>query len=151
MKVALYVGKGKTFNRLIRLVQKWKGFKYWQVSHCEVVLQDLGDGFYLCGSSSVMDDGVRTKLINLRNGNWVIQGCEGGEAAALDWLKNNNGKQYDFGGAFKTVLRFLRNSADRWFCSEVCAKLLGLDGAPMPAELAEIVWAEDFNNKKVGE
>ena len=45
-----------------------------------------------------MDDGVRTKLINLRNGNWVIQGCEGGEAAALDWLKNNNGKQYDFGG-----------------------------------------------------
>lgn len=135
MKVAFYIGKGHLFNGLIRMIQRLNGAENWKISHCEVILKDLGNGFYLCGSSSAMDYGVRMKAIDLTDGKWVIAGEDGGEDEAIEWLKRSDGKRYDWLGVVGTVLKFVGNKKDEWFCSEVCANLVGIGGAPKPAEL----------------
>ena len=135
MQTAFYIGKGKPLNYLIRFVQRVKGTANWHISHCETVMQDLGDGFYLCGSASAMDGGVRIKAIDLNNGNWIITGEPRNEERAWALYKALNGDHYDYIGAFKHILPFLNSDLDKWFCSEICARVLGLTGEPSPAEL----------------
>lgn len=49
--------------------------------------------------------------------------------ALLPWLQREYGSAYDYLGVFRFALPFLRESKDRWFCSEhVAAALRDLTG-----------------------
>jgi hypothetical protein len=92
-------------------------------SHAELVI----DG--LCWSSSARDGGVREKEIQLEDGHWdvfpVLKEFDNREQA-LQWFREHNGLKYDFWGIAKFVVPFLRDSANRWFCSEAIAAALGV-------------------------
>ena len=125
MKVAFYKGKGLLFNRLIRW---YTGSQY---SHVEVILRDLGQGLYLCGSSSAMDQGVRMKAIRFNPDNWTIVDIDiGNSVDAFNWYSKNNGKKYDWLGVFKQLKflnRFIKNPSKKYYCNEAVALSLGLD------------------------
>lgn len=116
MQLALYKGNGKIGNALVRW---WKNSPY---SHCELVI----DG--VCYSSSVMDGGVRGKVIDLSEEHWdlidlpwadrqkaidffFITACEPYSWASLVWSQIF-GREYDEPKAA--------------FCSEWCAEALGI-------------------------
>lgn len=115
MKLALYKGSGNFYDKLIRTVTRSK------YSHCELVI----DG--LCYSSSPRDGGVRMKYIDLTDGKWDVIDVPGEQIWALDWFINNIGRKYDWLGAITSVLPFSLGSKDKFFCSEACAIMMGLD------------------------
>lgn len=116
VQLALYKGKGMIGNALIRW---WTGSQY---SHCELV----ADG--VCYSSSIMDGGVRSKVIDLDNGNWDL--------ISTDWVTPEDVREYfettdaDSYGYIGLIVSqvFNRNKqvSNEQFCSEWCAHLLGL-------------------------
>jgi hypothetical protein len=120
MKIALYKGKGSVGNALVRW---WKRSIY---SHCELLI----DG--VCYSSSVMDHGVRGKIINLKPEHWdLIDLPLADEAAALAHFARTNGQPYSW--ASIVWAQFFGREYDEArasFCSEWCAAALGL---PTPA------------------
>ncbi|ERI52170.1 hypothetical protein N878_01175 [Pseudomonas sp. EGD-AK9] len=130
--LALYKGKGRLFNRLIRL---WTRSRY---SHCEIVMPD---GRWL--SASAMDGGVRAKYIELNLAHWDL--------IPLPWANTNRiahlfrqhaGKGYDWAGIFfSQLLASGLHSRRRMFCSEFCAAALGFDTSAQrfsPAMLGEV-------------
>jgi hypothetical protein len=60
VRLAMYKGRGQIGNAFIRW---WTGSQY---SHCELVVSGW------CYSSSMMDKGVRRKLINLDAAKWDL-------------------------------------------------------------------------------
>lgn len=113
MKLAMYKGKGKLFDGLIRLVT------FSKYSHCELVI----DG--ICYSSSPRDRGVRMKYIYL-NENWDVFDIPStyDQVYALNVFAKHAGKPYDWFGAITSVLPFHIDGNDRFFCSELCAAML---------------------------
>lgn len=130
--LALYKGKGKLFNRLIRL---WTRSQY---SHCELVMPD---GRWL--SASAMDGGVRAKRIELDLEHWDLFPLPWADKHHIQALfQHHRGKGYDWLGIFLSqVLPLAVNSQRRMFCSEFCAAALGFASAQRysPALLAEVV------------
>lgn len=116
MKLALYKAKGKIGNAFIRW---WTNSQY---SHCELVI----DG--LCYSSSVQDNGVRRKAIDLDPEKWDL--------IELPWADTEKAKRYfeasdEFKYGWLSLLSsqlFNRNRSNKnsQFCSEWCANALGL-------------------------
>lgn len=130
--LALYKGKGRLFNRLIRL---WTGSKY---SHCELVMPD---GRWL--SASAMDGGVRAKRIELNLAHWDLIPLPWANHGRINALfQQHEGRGYDWPGIlFSQILPIARHSKRRKFCSEFCAAALGFEQPQRfnPALLGEVV------------
>jgi hypothetical protein len=130
VKLALYKGKGKIGNAITRW---WTGAQY---SHCELVIGGV------CYSASLMDGGVRAKLIDLTSGNWDVIELPWADAGrVLDFYSRTCGLAYDWLGLFRGQL-FNRGRQDgsKYFCSEWNAAALGLPTAEIysPAALGEL-------------
>jgi len=123
VQLALYKGKGQVGNAFIRL---WTGTEY---SHCEIVV----DGW--CYSSSVMDGGVRRKLIgegddriSLSPDKWDLIDLPwaDGEAIAA-YFEATDHYRYGWPSLILSQLFNLnRPVKGAQFCSEWCAAALGL-------------------------
>lgn len=123
MKIAFYKGRTRLFNRLVSWYDKSP------YSHCELVL-DTATG--LCGSSSFMDGGVRTKVIDLDSGHWDVVDIGGSEQAleaAHLWFATHNGQGYDVLGLLGFLWRRQTGQQSKWFCSEAVAAALGMPEA----------------------
>lgn len=128
MILAFYKGRKRFVNRAIADLTDGP------YSHVEIVLQHLGKGFFLCLSSSMMDGGVRCKVINLNAPDWVLVSVKTAatEADAIAWYLNNWRMTYDYFGALRYRVPFLRNIESKAYCSEVVYLILGLDRAYHP-------------------
>lgn len=130
--LALYKGKGKLFNRLIRF---WTRSPY---SHCELVMPD---GRWL--SASAMDGGVRAKHIQLDLTHWDLLPLPWADARTVHHVfYRHQGKGYDWLGVFLSqLLPVAISSPKRMFCSEFCAAALGFPTPQRfsPAQLGEVV------------
>lgn len=119
MVVAFYKGRKRIMNRLISW---WFLGKY---SHVELVFGYDETGLAICGTSSLMDEGVRIKHIRIDPENWDLIELDIDMVNAWEWMKENEGKKYDYLGAIGLVARILGNSSSRIFCSEAIAEMLG--------------------------
>lgn len=119
MKIALYRGRTRLFDRL---VQWWTRSIY---SHCEVIFAENVEGESYCASSSFLDGGVRFKWIRLNPEKWDIVDIDGDEVAALAWFNDHIGTPYDVKGIIGCVLRFIPPGVDKWFCSSAIATAIG--------------------------
>lgn len=130
VKLALYKGKGTFANAFVRY---WTGSIY---SHCELVV----DG--TCYSSSVMDKGVRRKIINLDDGNWdVIELTWANAESVVRYFAETDHHRYGYFGLITSQLFNRGIAQDRaQFCSEWCARALVLPNAPSysPASLGRL-------------
>ena len=118
MKVAFYRGKGLLYDKLIRW---WTNSEY---SHVELIIEELGKGFYLCGSSSLRDDGVREKVIYLNNSRWdILEIPVKDENYAKEWFRVNYGKKYDLLGQLNVISPYPQ-STNKYWCSEAIAAAL---------------------------
>ena len=120
VQLALYKGKGLIGNALIRW---WTRSPY---SHCELVV----DG--VAYSSSLMDKGVRSKVIDFKPEHWdMVELPESVRQQALDYFAATRGQRYSWLDLIRSQI-FNRNANEDGaaFCSEWCASALGL---PNPA------------------
>ncbi|MCR9123015.1 MAG: hypothetical protein NXH91_12160 [Phyllobacteriaceae bacterium] len=103
-------------------------------SYSHVELTDLSWGIgdrSICWSASPRDGGVRSKLIDLRSGHWLIVPIAETNARTVDFIEREAGKGYDwFGLVFSQFFNWRRQDKKRWFCSELIAAALDL---PRPA------------------
>lgn len=132
VRLALYKAPGDLTDRAVRL---WTRSVY---SHCELV---LSDGRFV--SSSPRDGGVRAKCIEPSSSTW--------DFVALPWvqqedveaaLEREGGTGYDWVGIIGSQLLPVGiHSRKRWFCSEFCGAVMGLEKPERysPGELAELV------------
>lgn len=114
MKLALYKGKKRLFNRVASFLTKGP------YSHVEILFSDG-----MCGSSSDIDGGVRLKVINLEDGNWDVIDLPGDEEKARRWFENHTGEKYDYIGLTRFVWSKSRGIYGRWLCSEAVMEALG--------------------------
>lgn len=120
MRIALYKGKTRLFDRLI---QWWTRSEY---SHCEIIFSENGStGESYCASSSVLDGGIRFKWMVLNPAKWDIIEVEGNVERAFQWFAHRIGTPYDLRGILGCVLRCLPPTEGRWFCSSAIAAALG--------------------------
>lgn len=136
-QLALYKGKGQIGNAAIRW---WTGSQY---SHCELV----ADGW--CYSSSVMDKGVRRKRvgcgsdeISLGQDHWDLVDLPWADAGTiLSYFDATNDDAYGWPSLIASqVLNRNRPSEHAAFCSEWCARALGLPSPSIfnPGTLGEL-------------
>lgn len=95
-------------------------------SHAELVI----DG--VCYSSSVMDGGVRGKVIDLGSGHWDIVDLhlsQEEESKALAWFLKNDGAGYDFRNIVRWVAPFIPQHPLQFVCYEAIGFALGFAGA----------------------
>ena len=120
MRVAFYKGKKRLFNRLVAW---WTNGPY---SHVELVLPD---GYSY--TSSFMDGGVRRKYINFAESNWDL--LDIGELTQLATVEKNiykmQGMGYDVLGLVGFVVRKVKDSKKKVFCSEFVMQALGFEDA----------------------
>ncbi len=102
-----------------RLICWWTESDY---SHVEIVI----DGW--CYSSSLRDGGVRKKRIDLLPSWWGVVDLPGADAEkALSLYARTAGQRYGWTDLFtQHVMRFPREDAGGWVCSEWVAMALGL-------------------------
>nr|DAF45908.1 MAG TPA: Permuted papain-like amidase enzyme, YaeF/YiiX, C92 family [Podoviridae sp. ctYKD14] len=104
-------------------------------SHCELAIPDTTrPGIYYCVSASVRDGGVRGKYMALPGDRWDLLPAfdlKGRrtitDAQVSDRLRVHEGQKYDWLGVFRFICPILRQSKNRWFCSEFVATVLGMD------------------------
>ena len=130
VRLALYKGCGQVGNAFIRW---WTGSQY---SHCELVIGGW------CYSSSMMDKGVRRKLIDLQVGKWDLVDLPwASEDMVRGFFAESDGDRYGWLGLIRSQLFNRNRSAHKaQFCSEWCANALGLPNAPSysPASLGRL-------------
>ena len=116
LHLALYKGKGLIGNALIRW---WTGSQY---SHCELVI----DG--ICYSSSLMDKGVRKKVIDLKPENWDLVDLPSYLAPmVLEYFERTKGQKYGWLDLIRSqIFNTASDKEGTSFCSEWCAKALGI-------------------------
>ena len=113
VRLAVYIGKGGLFNRVIR----WRTGS--DASHVELVI----DGLWY--SSDIRDGGVRRKHIDPKPGEWRFLPLPWADAeAAVKWFDVNEEARY---GAMDILNHFLGIGRDGKgeICSEACASALG--------------------------
>ena len=125
--LAFYKGRGKTaaeriLDSAIRLATRGV------YSHVELIPGDAVFGRKQpCLSSSGRDGGVRERSMVLQPENWDLVTLPVEADGPCGFIRNHIGARYDYTGIlFSQVLGFGRHSANRWFCSEICAAALGL-------------------------
>lgn len=89
-------------------------------SHCEFVFSDG-----LCGSSSLVDGGVRIKRIELDPSKWDIFEVDIDEASVRKWFEQHQGDPYDIAGVIGFVARRVGHSKRARFCAEAMAEAAG--------------------------
>ena len=117
------------FDATIRLVTRSR------FSHCEFAIPDpQRPDVYFCVSSSSRDGGVRGKYMALPGDRWDLLPAfdlKGRrtitDAQVSDRLRVHEGQKYDWIGVFRFICPLLRQSKNRWFCSEFVATVLGMD------------------------
>ncbi len=127
MQIAFYKGSkslwkdpGKLAAHLLICVRTLS--KY---SHAELVIDRV------CFSSSARDKGIRGKVIDLHDGHWDVFDVRddldgpGAARAAFRWFADHAGTEYDWHGIYRFALPFVKQKANRWFCSEAVAAALG--------------------------
>lgn len=116
IQYAMYKGEGMIGNALVRW---WKRTEF---SHCELVI----DG--VCYSSSVMDKGVRCKVIDLDPCKWELINLPDHLApAALEYFRKTKGQRYSWASII--AAQFFASDYDEpqaAFCSEWCGAALGV-------------------------
>lgn len=133
LTLAFYKGSGRFDDRVIRWVTR-SAFSHVEMLERPPALRVDGARFGQSWSSSGRDGGVRGKDIVFGAGRWAFLAVPWAPAGALDTLRAELGKPYDFLGLVGSQLVNLRrHRAGRWFCSEICAHALGLDA---PQELS---------------
>lgn len=97
---------------------KWISWATWgDYSHVELVFSDD-----LWFSSSPRDDGVRYRAIEFIPEHWDmidLSVTPEEEATIRIWCDGKVGAGYDWWGVLHFYLRFLPQSKDKWFCSEI--------------------------------
>jgi hypothetical protein len=141
---ALYIGdhSGDTLSvragwALTRMVQRGA---YRQVTHTEMILDEMADGSVLIGSSSLRDGGVRIKKAKLNPAHWLIVDVPSWDIGqSFNWFIKHKGDKYDLWGALATVLPSSQYY-DRWYCNEACAASVGIVEPQLfgPAQYAAI-------------
>lgn len=126
VQLALYRGPGTTMaHRLAHVITvavlTLRAARWCPWSHAELVI----DG--RCHSSSVRDGGVRSKTIDLNTGRWDVIDLPAVDAdAALRRFTLREGLGYDWPGALRWGLPFLRQRPRADYCFELVAYMLGL-------------------------
>jgi hypothetical protein len=119
VRIAFRFGDDRLFSRLVCWVRGGDS------AHCEAAERLLGD-MHACVSASFLDGGVRGKMIELPASKWRIY-----EVPAFHdmfrWEAAHRDSGYDWVGLLGLVFAGIRHWHDAWFCSEVCAAILGLD------------------------
>ena len=116
VQLALYKGKGLIGNAMIRW---WTSSQY---SHCELVV----DG--ICYSSSLMDKGVRKKVIDLKPENWYLVDLPSYLAPeVLEYFELTKGQKYGWLDLIRSqIFNTASDEEGTSFCSEWCAKAIGI-------------------------
>jgi hypothetical protein len=98
-----------------------------QYSHSELAIGNPFTAPAVCVSSAGVEGGVRAKVMQLSPDKWdLIELHHVSPSDVLAFLAQHKGQRYDFVGCVRSVLPFIsREHADRWFCSEVCATVIG--------------------------
>lgn len=128
MQLAFYQGRKRLTNRLIA------DLTGGPFSHVEIILHRYPNGWALCLSSSMMDGGVRIKLINISTANWVVLTVDIGiyETDAWEWFYQHSGAKYDYPGALRYRIKFLKQNPAKKYCSEVVSEVLQLPKSNHP-------------------
>lgn len=119
ISVAFYKANSSLLDKAVAW---WSNGPY---SHCEVIISYVGEGLYLCASSSPHDGGVRFKEIAINEEEWDVVGVEGNLGLVQGWFVGHVGAKYDYLGLFGFVFRRGVQDQRRWFCSEAIAESLG--------------------------
>lgn len=123
MKLAFY--KASKGNFLDKAINVWTGC--YGYSHCELVFDGIEKN--LCFSASQREGEVRFKFIDVDSDNWVLIDLPFSHQQELDMYHATEeyvGKKYDFKGIFFWfILPIHKQSDDKWWCSEICLRVLG--------------------------
>ena len=122
MKVALYVGNHANDSLKSRigwwLTRKAQKGPYAIVTHVEAIHEEHSDGSVTIASSSIMDGGVRSKLVTLKADMWIIVDVPSWDVnKSITLLNETRGQPYDWRGALATCLPGSPEDG-RWFCNE---------------------------------
>lgn len=121
--VALYKGTRPGLDGIQNRMGRW--LDAGPYSHAELVMTNR-----MSSSSSLMDKGVRTKLICYSSvGSWdflpILDPSGRIEAKAAKWFADHDGNPYDLWGNVRFAFGMARDSKDKWFCSEAVMAALG--------------------------
>lgn len=128
MQLAFYQGRKRLTNRLIA------DLTGGPFSHVELILQHYPNGWALCVSASMMDGGVRVKLIKIGTPDWVVMtlNIDVSLEDAWAWFYQHSGAKYDYAGALRYRLPFLKQNPKKKYCSEAIAEILRLPKSNHP-------------------
>lgn len=116
----MYIAFNKSNKTLLdKLIRFFTKSEY---VHCEIVTLKRSDKFY--GYSAYPGEGVRAKWISYDADEWEFIKIPSVDVKSF--MQKTEGKKYDYLG----VLGFVFGNNDnpnRWFCSEWCASVLGLE------------------------
>lgn len=138
VQLALYKGEGDFLNRLIRW---WTNSPY---SHCELVVRGT------CYSSSVRDGGVRAKVMALPSDKWDLVGLPwADDGAVTDWFIAHERDRYGWLDLLTGQLLGMQRDYRGVFCSEACAKSLGLRNSTRMSPQSLLDACRDSNKNAV--
>lgn len=122
MKIALYKGPVSFWDDPLHWITHWaiKIRSLSPYSHCELEI----DG--VCYSSSVRDHGVRSKVIDLKSGNWDVYRVDADEEFAIKLFQEHMGNPYDWWGILRFVIPFVPQKKNQYFCSEIVGAAIGV-------------------------
>lgn len=138
VKAHFYKGHGTRFDRLIRW---WTLSPY---SHVELELSESESW-----SSSPRDGGVREKRICYEPTHWDTLELPFANAhTARRFFRKHEGTRYDAAGLLlRQIIKSPWRSAERFFCSEICAAALGVPNGDLysPGDLYKLLrWQQQW-------
>ncbi|MGM8908812.1 hypothetical protein ACS8FB_01660 [Psychrobacter sp. 1U1] len=95
-------------------------------SHCELVINELGEQRYDCISSSHRDGRLRRKTIYMEPSHWVLIPVMCDIDYAIRWFNKRKSLKYDYLALIRTIIPGFYNPEYRLFYSEACADMLEL-------------------------
>jgi len=121
-------------------------------SHCELVvsLVTLGSEVYSTMlSSSLRDGGVRGVSRKLVPGRWLVVEFDGDSKPAIQYIRGRIGTPYGWLDLLTGQLLGMRRDHRGVFCSEACAKALGLRNSPRMSPQGLLDACLDINKNAV--
>lgn len=138
VNLAMYKAPGNWLNRLICW---WTGSQY---SHCELVVRGT------CYSSSVRDGGVRGKCMALPAGSWDVIPIPWADADSVtQWFADHERDRYGWLDLLTGQLLGMQRDHRGVFCSEACAKALGMRSATRMSPQSLLDACLDINKNAV--
>ena len=138
VQLAMYKAHGNWLNSLICW---WTGSQY---SHCELVIHGV------CFSSSVRDGGVRGKCMALPAGSWDVIPIPWADADSVtQWFADHERDRYGWLDLLTGQLLGMQRDHRGVFCSEDCAKALGMRSATRMSPQALLDACLDINKNAV--